>query len=183
MSEELTTLIQVIELYGMGVGALGKAIKFSYKGANVGINIARLKTMQLKMKLHFASTGKHNTMKLRDLEKLTGGNYKILNIPIEDEKKLIKFYDGLKRRKVSFAELPDLCIGDGCTQIAYNPQDAEKIKSVVDAFKKKHEKDVKEISIEDYGKIGGDEGRVILDNLAENGYRKEKSSKTESRRL
>ena len=62
-------------------------------------------------------------MKLSDLEKMTGGRYTILNIPLEDEKELIAFYDRLKKLKVSFSELPDLNLGDGYTQIAYNPDD------------------------------------------------------------
>ena len=38
MSEELSTLVQVIELYGKGVGALGRAIKFTAKGAKTGVD-------------------------------------------------------------------------------------------------------------------------------------------------
>ncbi len=91
MSEELTNLVQVLELYGKGVGALGRAIKFTAKGAKTGVDFAKLKNMQRKMKLHYASEGKHDTMKVRDLEELTGGNYKILNIPLEDENGLIGF--------------------------------------------------------------------------------------------
>lgn len=33
MIEELTTLVQVLELYGKGAGALGRAIKLLYKAA------------------------------------------------------------------------------------------------------------------------------------------------------
>ena len=33
MSEELQSLVQIIELYGRGLGGLGKAIRFSAKGA------------------------------------------------------------------------------------------------------------------------------------------------------
>ena len=58
MSEELNTLVQVIELYGKGVGALGRAIKFTTKGAKTGVDYAKLKNMQRKMKLHYASEGK-----------------------------------------------------------------------------------------------------------------------------
>ncbi len=79
MSEELTTLVQVLELYGKGIGTLGRAIKFTAKGAKSGVDYAKLKNMQRKMKLHYASEGKHDTMKVKDLEELTGGNYKILN--------------------------------------------------------------------------------------------------------
>ncbi len=39
MSDELTTLVQVLELYGRGVGALGRAIKFT---AKVDVDYAKL---------------------------------------------------------------------------------------------------------------------------------------------
>lgn len=125
MSEELQSLVQIIELYGRGLEGLGKAIRFSAKGAEKGVQIAQVKALQHRMKLHYASEGTHNTMKLSDLEKMTGGRYTILNIPLEDEKELIAFYDRLKKLKVSFSELPDLNLGDGYTQIAYNPDDVE----------------------------------------------------------
>ena len=86
MSEELQSLVQIIELYGRGLGGLGKAIRFSAKGAAKGVQIAQVKAMQHRMKLHYASEGTHNTMKLSDLEKMTGGRYTILNIPLEGEK-------------------------------------------------------------------------------------------------
>lgn len=57
MSEELQSMVQIIELYGRGLGALGRAIRFSAKGAARGVDVAKVKTMQCKMKLHYASTG------------------------------------------------------------------------------------------------------------------------------
>lgn len=81
MSKELQSMVQIIELYGRGLGALGRAIRFLAKGAAKGVDVAKVKTMQCKMKLHYASTGNHKTMKLSDLEKLTGGQYNIMNIP------------------------------------------------------------------------------------------------------
>ncbi len=131
MSEELSTLLQVLQLYGRGLDGLGKAIRFTARNAKKGADFASFKKMQIKMKLHYASVGNHKTMKLKDLEKMTGGKYSIYNIPIEDEKMLIQFYDSLKKVKVSFAELPDLQLGDGYTQIAFNPLDADKLEFVV----------------------------------------------------
>ena len=64
MSEELQSLVQIIELYGRGLEGLGKAIRFSAKGAEKGVQIARVKALQHRMKLHYASEGTHNTMKL-----------------------------------------------------------------------------------------------------------------------
>lgn len=136
MSEELQSLVQIIELYGRGLEGLGKAIRFSARGAEKGVQIAQVKALQHRMKLHYASEGTHNTMKLSDLEKMTGGRYTILNIPLEDEKELIAFYDRLKKLKVSFSELPDLNLGDGYTQIAYNPDDVESVRLVIDYYKR-----------------------------------------------
>ncbi len=173
MSEEIYGTVQVLELTGRAAGGLFRGIRMSAKAAAHGVDLARLKIMQLKMKLHFASTGKHNTMRLRDIEKLTGGNYALLNIPFEDEKNLIGFYDRLKKLNIPFSELPDLNIGDGYTQIAYNPQDADKIRTVVDYYKDKMNVEASEISLEKYEEIGGEKGKQLLDELAQKGYEKE----------
>lgn len=170
MSEELQSLVQIIELYGRGLGGLGKAIRFSAKSAEKGVDIAKVKVMQHKMKLHYASTGEHKTMKLKDLEKLTGGQYNILNIPLEEEKGLTGFYDRLKKMHVSFAELPDLQLGDGYTQIAYNPMDAENVRMVVQYFKKKFPTEARDIDIEEYINMAGKDGQKLLDELAKKGY-------------
>jgi hypothetical protein len=170
MSEELQSMVQIIELYGRGLGALGRAIRFSAKGAAKGVDVAKVKTMQCKMKLHYASTGNHKTMKLSDLEKLTGGQYNILNIPLENEKELTGFYDRLKKMRVSFAELPDLQLGDGYTQIAYNPMDAENVKLVVQYYRKHLSETPKDISVDQYMDMAGRDGRELLDELAKKGY-------------
>ena len=170
MSEELQSMVQIIELYGRGLGALGRAIRFSAKEAAKGVDVAKVKTMQCKMKLHYASTGNRKTMKLSDLEKLTGGQYNILNIPLENEKGLLGFYDRLKKMRVSFAELPDLQLGDGYTQIAYNPMDAENVKMVVQFYRKHLSEMPKDISIDQYMDMAGKDGKELLDELAEKGY-------------
>ena len=170
MSEELQSMVQIIELYGRGLGALGRAIRFSAKGAAKGVDVAKVKTMQCKMKLHYASTGNRKTMKLSDLEKLTGGQYNILNIPLENDKELLGFYDRLKKMRVSFAELPDLQLGDGYTQIAYNPMDAENVKMVVQYYRKHLSEMPKDISVEQYMDMAGKDGQELLNELAEKGY-------------
>lgn len=45
MSEELQSMVQIIELYGRGLGALGRAIRFSAKGAARGVDAAKVKRM------------------------------------------------------------------------------------------------------------------------------------------
>ena len=170
MSEELQSMVQIIELYGRGLGALGRAIRFSAKGAAKGVDVAKVKTMQCKMKLHYASTGNRKTMKLSDLEKLTGGQYNILNIPLENDKELLGFYDRLKKMRVSFAELPDLQLGDGYTQIAYNPMDTENVKMVVQYYRKHLSEMPKDISVDQYMDMAGKDGQELLNELAEKGY-------------
>ena len=170
MSEELQSLVQIIELYGRGLEGLGKAIRFSAKGAEKGVQIAQVKALQHRMKLHYASEGTHNTMKLSDLEKMTGGRYTILNIPLEDEKELISFYDRLKKLKVSFSELPDLNLGDGYTQIAYNPDDVESVRLVIDYYKKKFRQEAKEMDLDEYFGTASPGGLEYLNELAAKGY-------------
>lgn len=170
MSEELQSMVQIIELYGRGLGALGRAIRFSAKGAAKGVDVAKVKTMQCKMKLHYASTGNRKTMKLSELEKLTGGQYNILNIPLENDKELLGFYDRLKKMRVSFAELPDLQLGDGYTQIAYNPMDAENVKMVVQYYRKHLSEMPKDISVDQYMDMAGKDGQELLNELAKKGY-------------
>lgn len=174
MSEEVQTMVQVLELTGRGLSGLMKGIRLSAKGALKGADLVDLKRMQLKMKLHYASTGTHDTMRVKDLEKLTGGQYDILNIPFEDEKSLIGFYDRLKKLNVAFAELPDLNLGDGYTQIAYNPQDADRVKAVVEYYKDKMEIEAAEISLEQYERMGDEKAQQVLNELAEKGYQQEK---------
>ena len=45
MSEELQSLVQIIELYGRGLGGLGKAIRLAAKG----VQIAQVKALQHRM--------------------------------------------------------------------------------------------------------------------------------------
>ena len=170
MSEELQSLVQIIELYGKGLGGLGKALRFSAKGAAKGVQIAQVKALQHRMKLHYASQGEHNTMRLSDLEKLTGGRYTILNIPLEDEKDLIPFYDRLKKMKVAFAELPDLNLGDGYTQIAYNPDNVENIRMVIEYYRKEFREEAREIDLDEYMGMASPGGAEYLDELAAKGY-------------
>lgn len=167
MSEELQSLVQIIELYGRGLEGLGKAIRFSAKGAEKGVQIAQVKALQHRMKLHYASEETHNTMKLSDLEKMTGGRYTILNIPMEDEKELIAFYDRLKKLKVSFSELPDLNLGDGYTQIAYNPDDVESVRLVIDYYKKKFRQEAGGLEYLNELAAKGYEGRMHEEQLEE----------------
>ena len=82
----------------------------------------------------------------------------------------MKFYDRLKKMRVSFAELPDLQLGDGYTQIAYNPMDAENVKMVVGYYRKHLSEMPKDISVDQYMDMAGKDGQELLNELAEKGY-------------
>lgn len=73
---------------------------------------------------------------------------------------MLGFYDRLKKRHVSFAELPDLQLGDGCTQIAYNPIDAENVKMVVRYYGKRLSELPQDISLDEYMDMAGKDGRL-----------------------
>lgn len=72
--------------------------------------------------------------------------------------------------RVSFAELPDLQLGDGYTQIAYNPMDAENVKMVVQYYRKHLSEMPKDISVDQYMDMAGKDGQELLNELAEKGY-------------
>ncbi len=174
MTEEFSDLRQIIELYGRGLRGAWKGIRIATQGKNQAVLLSKIKLMQLRMKLHYASTGTRDTMKLSDLEKLTGDDYGIYNVPFEKEEDIRGFYDRLKELKVSFAELPDLNPGDGYTQIAFHKKDAANINAVANYYKEKLSIEGAEISLEAYDKMATEEGKALLDELAQKGYEKEK---------
>lgn len=171
--EEISDVVQVLNLGIEGMKFAIKGTVTAGKLAKKGINAAALKKMQFKMKLHYASQGKNKTMPLKNLEKITGGDYRVMNIPTEDAQELIKFYDALKKLKVPFAQLPDLNIGDGYTQIAYNPQDADKIRSFVENYEFPEKEKAEETSLEEYMDNATPEAMEELDKTAVEAAKKE----------
>jgi hypothetical protein len=71
---------------------------------------------------------------------------------------------------VAFAELPDLNLGDGYTQIAYNPEHVENVRMVIDYYKKKFREEAREIDLDEYMGMASPDGLEYLDELAAKGY-------------
>lgn len=163
--EEINDVVQIINLGAKGMAFALKGAKATGRLTKKGIDAASLAILQHKIKVHYAAQGKHDTLTVKSLEKITGGDYRIMNIPTEDGTELIKFYDALKKIKVPFAELPDLNLGDGYTQVAYNPQDADKIKSFCQNYVFSDNKEAKETNMEEYIKTSDPK---LMDELTEN---------------
>ena len=150
MSEELSNLVQILQLQGKGLSFLFKGIRMSAKGVKKGVDLAKVKHMQTLMKIHYANLGTTDGTAYENIVKITGGNYGIYNIPTEDEGKIKEFFDSLKKVKVPFAKMDDINIGDDMIQIAYDPQAKDRLMAVINAYQKKWNKEFKEITAEDY---------------------------------
>lgn len=152
-------VVRILELMGSGAAfILRGGSKTLAKGAKGVWNSGRYLHMQRVLASFYKNTGKHKTMPLKTLAKRCGGDFRILNIPIEagmhGEKELIKFYDALKRVHIPFTEMEDLVPGDGFTQIAYDPADAERLKQICDMWPFPDGKKAEDISFDDYWNSG-----------------------------
>ena len=106
MSEEFSTMIQIMQFYGRAMDTMWRGIKLGSSGMKKGVDLIKIKQMQHLMKVHFASLGTTDAMQMQHLEKLTGGNWSIYNIPTENEKVITQLFDALKKMKIPFAKLP-----------------------------------------------------------------------------
>lgn len=145
-NNEVSEAIQLIYLAGQMMlfggdlilktpGTVSKVIQ----GGKTMAEAVSLKKIQFKMMCQFKNPGIYESLSLKDMEKLTGGDYRILRIPIEKgmehyEEEAVKFFDAMKVMKIPFAEMPDINIGDGCMEIAINPQDSAKLKSLLSEY-------------------------------------------------
>lgn len=173
---ETQEVIQIIELSGRGaafllrggIGTLKAGKKVSVmvgKGSAKAVKWGSAKKMQHRLKCHYASKGKHSDFSLKDMEKLTGGNYGLYKIPLEEgqnPEELKRFFKALKVRKIAFTEMPDLNIGDGYMEIAYNPVDAEKLRSFLEGYKFPDGKKAMETNFDDYIENATPEGEKNL---------------------
>lgn|GEM_PF-1908036 len=167
-SSEIQDAITVLEFSGKTFGMMLKGgIGFAqgiFKAGKKVKDWSSVKLMQAKMGLHYASKGTHSSMDIRAMEKLTGGNYRIFKIPLErgvgngNLGDIQNFFDDLKTLKIPFAEMPDLNVGDGFIEIAYNPLDAEKLQSFLKDYKFPNGKTAETINFEDYANNATEEG-------------------------
>jgi len=163
-NSEIQDALMVIEFSGKTLGMLFKGAKGMWKKGKDLRNWSSIKLMQAKLGLHYANKGTHSSMSIRDMEKLTGGNYRVFKIPLErgignnNSSDIQNFFDDLKTLKIPFAEMPDLNVGDGFIEIAYNPLDAEKLQSFLKDYKFPNGKTAEAINFEDYANNATEEG-------------------------
>lgn len=173
-NQEISEIIQIIELTGRGLGFLLKAgtdiTKLAGQATVQTIKEAQIMNMRTKLMLHYSSKGKYSSFDIKDLERLTGGAYSLLKIPLEngknENKEIIAFFDALKTLKIPFTELPDINIGDGYMEIAYDPADAEKLQALLEDYNFPENEKAEEIDLGQYYKNGTTDGIEMLEHEA-----------------
>lgn len=162
MANEVAEAIQLLELVGELALFLGKNVlalpgeveKIVGNGIDI-VESIKIKQVQFHMLAQFKSPDKYETMTLKDMETITGGDYRILRLPIEKgepdyEEYAKKFCEAMKIRKIPYAVMPDINIGDGWMEIAINPQDADKLKNLLREFDWPQGKEAEDISFDEY---------------------------------
>ncbi len=134
----INEMLQIIRFGGDGLKAVIKGAKWTKDKGSVGM-------MKIKLALHYHSkvmkkNGKFKDLRLHRLEKLTGGNYSVLNIPTEEQAELAKFFKVLKKHKIAYSVLPDLIPDNGHTQIAIDPSASARLESILDVYSFEEEK-------------------------------------------
>ncbi|SKA72924.1 hypothetical protein SAMN02745111_02430 [Eubacterium uniforme] len=156
INADLSEVIQVLRFSGEAFKDVALLIKSGSDIAGKTISKSALKALQIRMKLHFYDLSlpvinrPYNSVSIGTMEKITGGNYRIIDIPSEDEKELEDFFKIFKKHKVPFAVLPDLNHGDNHIQIAVNPQDIDKINDICEIYKFNSLQKISEITEEEY---------------------------------
>ena len=166
----------------------GEGIQFALKGAGKILKVAgkatsalKVKNMQIRLFLHYNSksmsrSGKLKGLSLHMLEKLTGGDYSVVNLPTEDKESLSKFFKTLKKAKIPHSVLPDLVPGNGFSQIAVDPSRAHRLEAILDVYDFEQDKMLKEsvpeeqrgqvIPIEEYWNEGNPEEKEKITQSA-----------------
>ena len=135
----INDVLQIIRFGGDGLKFALKGMKTTGKGIVWLNNQRKMKTMKARLFLHYHSkamsgSGKLKGMSLHSLEKLTGGDYGIVNIPTEKKEELAKFFKVLKKAKIAYSVLPDLIPGNDCSQIAIDISNAQRINTIFDTY-------------------------------------------------
>ena len=161
MAGEVQEAIMLLHFIIQGTAVGAKAIMSVPKGAaklvkggKTVVDTISLKKLQFRMLSQYKNQGVYETMTLKDMEQITGGDYRIVRIPIEKgmedyEEEAIRFFDAVKTLKIPFAEMPDINIGDGYMEIAINPQDASRLSNLVQEYNFPYGK-AEEVSMDDY---------------------------------
>lgn len=162
MANEVTEAIQLLELVGHISLFAGKTLvalpggvrKIVQNGQDI-VEGVKIRHAQFHMLAQFKNPDKYETLSLKDMEILTGGDYRILRIPIEKggenyEEYARKFCEAMKVRKIPYSVMPDIHIGDGQMEIAVNPQDSDKLHNLLQEFDWPLGKSAKDISFDEY---------------------------------
>ena len=190
---------EVLQIIRFGGDATKSTLNFALKGSKKAVkgigktaSVLKVKNMQIKLFMHYHSkamsgSGKLKGMSLHSLEKLTGGNYSIINLPTEDKEVLNTFFKTLKKGKIAYSVLPDLVPNNGFSQIAVDPSQAHRLEAILDVFdfeegktakeSVEEENKGKEISLEEYWNTGNQEEKDKIVSSAIEQAEKESSSK------
>lgn len=156
INAEISEVIQVLRFSGEALKDFALLIKGAGELTGKALSKSALKALQIRMKLHFYDLSipginrPYNSVSIGTMEKITGGNYRIIDIPSEDSKELEDFFKIFKKHRVPFAVLPDLNHGDNHIQIAVNPQDIDKINDICEIYKFNSLQKISEITEEEY---------------------------------
>lgn len=129
----INDILQVIRFSGDGLKAVIKGSKWAWDKKS-------LLVMKGRLAMHYHSKALSRKGELRKgislhrLEKLTGGNYGVLNIPTENETELAKFLNVLRKQKIAYSLLPDLIPDNGYTQIAFDPAQQTKLDAITEVY-------------------------------------------------
>ncbi len=130
----ISDVIQLLRFSGEALSFGIKAIGGTGKALKKGKDLGNLAVMQGKLAVYHtkaATETKYNLLSLKTMQKITGGNYGVVDIPTEDPKKLAKFFNAMKKMKIQGALLPDLVPNNGYSQIAINPQQAQRLEALI----------------------------------------------------
>lgn len=167
----ISDVIQLLRFSGEALSFGIKAIGGTGKALKKGKDLGSLAVMQGKLAVYHtkaATETKYNLLSLKTMQKITGGNYGVVDIPTEDPKKLAKFFNAMKKMKIQGALLPDLVPNNGYSQIAINPQQAQRLEALIRMYDFSKDK-AKIISFSDYWNEGNpEEKKQIVAEATEN---------------
>ena len=125
MSDDAQTIqsaIQLLELGGRLTLFMGGLIKnYGFPAFKFGTRTLG-KIMQVAGTLLYAQFAEKNT--LSSLIEKKGNDLTFFEVNTENEDELKKLKKQLEAYNIDYAQMPDLCGGDGKTQFAFSPKDA-----------------------------------------------------------
>lgn len=133
----ISDAIQILKFGGETLTAGIKTLKAGMKVPGWVFRKSALLKMKAKLALYHSSettAEEFNMLSIKTMHKMTGGNYKTVNLPTEDKEKLARFFSHMKKLGLDCAVLPDLEPDNGYTQIAAVPEQAQRLEALMDIF-------------------------------------------------